>query len=85
MNRFASGEGVWGSYLTVRRPHPKRPPHHYRDGVDASNEVVPNANVLVTNVETGAQYQTQTTSTGNYALASLPVLSRALSSESKLR
>jgi len=40
---------------------------------DPTNAIVPGANVQVTNTETGAQYQTLTTSTGNYTLASLPV------------
>ena len=39
---------------------------------DTSNAVVPNAGVLVTNLETGVQYQTVTTPTGNYTIASLP-------------
>ncbi|HWB85502.1 MAG TPA: TonB-dependent receptor [Bryobacteraceae bacterium] len=46
---------------------------------DASNAVVPAANVSATNLETGAQYQTATTSTGNYTLSSLPVGTYSLS------
>ena len=38
---------------------------------DPTGAVVPEANVQVTNTETGAQYQTLTTATGNYTLASL--------------
>ena len=38
---------------------------------DSTGAVVPGANVQVTNTETGAQYDTVTTATGNYTLASL--------------
>lgn len=41
--------------------------------LDPTNATVPNAAVAVTHVETGGQYQTTTTSTGNYTLSSLPV------------
>jgi hypothetical protein len=40
---------------------------------DAANAVVTGATVSVTHLETGGQYQTATTSTGNYTLVSLPV------------
>ncbi len=40
---------------------------------DPANAVVANATVSVTHQETGGQYQTTTTSTGNYTLPSLPV------------
>lgn len=39
---------------------------------DASGAVVPNAEVFVTNTETGLKYETLTTATGNYTLGSLP-------------
>ena len=38
---------------------------------DSTGAVVPGATVQVTNTETGAQYETATTATGNYTLASL--------------
>jgi hypothetical protein len=38
---------------------------------DSTGAVVPGASVQVTNTETGAQYDTVTTGTGNYTLASL--------------
>ncbi|MDP9169099.1 MAG: carboxypeptidase-like regulatory domain-containing protein, partial [Acidobacteriota bacterium] len=41
--------------------------------IDPANAVVPGATVAVTHRETGGQYQTATTSTGNYTLPSLPV------------
>jgi len=41
--------------------------------VDPANAVIANAAVAVTHLETGGQYQTATTSTGNYTLGSLPV------------
>jgi hypothetical protein len=41
--------------------------------VDQQSAFIPNAVVLATNVETGVKYQTVSTSTGNYMLASLPV------------
>ena len=40
--------------------------------LDQAGAVIPNANVVATNAETGAQYQTQSTSTGNYTLSQLP-------------
>ena len=39
---------------------------------DSSGAVVPNAEVFVTNTETGLKYETLTTATGNYTLGSLP-------------
>src|SRR5947209_13339903 len=39
---------------------------------DAANAVVPNAAVTATNSGTGVQSRANTTSTGNYTLASLP-------------
>ena len=39
---------------------------------DPANAVVPGANIVVTNTETGAQYKTVTTGTGSYTLPSLP-------------
>jgi hypothetical protein len=39
---------------------------------DSSNAVIPNAKVQVVNSATGSQYETLTTATGNYTLASLP-------------
>jgi hypothetical protein len=40
---------------------------------DPANAAVANATVAVTHLETGGQYKTATTSTGNYTLTSLPV------------
>jgi hypothetical protein len=39
---------------------------------DASNAVIPGANIVATNSETGAKYETITTETGNYSLTQLP-------------
>src|SRR5271157_3308797 len=39
---------------------------------DPASAVVPNAIVMVRNLETGSQHQTATTETGNYTLAQLP-------------
>jgi hypothetical protein len=39
---------------------------------DAAGAVVPNAAITAKNAETGAEFQTKTTETGNYTLASLP-------------
>jgi hypothetical protein len=41
--------------------------------LDPSSAAVADATVAVTHLETGGQYQTATTSTGNYTLGSLPV------------
>jgi carboxypeptidase family protein len=41
--------------------------------VDQQNAFVPNAIVIATNLDTGVKYQSVSTSTGNYTLASLPV------------
>jgi hypothetical protein len=40
---------------------------------DPANAVVPRANILVTNANTGAQYEAVTTGTGNYTAPALPV------------
>ena len=40
---------------------------------DSSNAAIAGATVSVTHLDTGGQYQTSTTSTGNYTLGSLPV------------
>ena len=40
---------------------------------DPTSAVVPDAKVLLANAQTGAQYQTLSTSTGNYTFASLPM------------
>lgn len=39
---------------------------------DPADAVVPNASVVATNSETGAQFRTVSTSTGNYTISSLP-------------
>jgi len=39
---------------------------------DPASAVVPNANVVATNLDSGAQSKTETSATGNYTLASLP-------------
>src|ERR1035437_4312814 len=39
---------------------------------DPANAVVPNANITAANLETGGQFKTTTSATGNYTLASLP-------------
>jgi len=49
--------------------------------LDQAGAVVPNANVVARNTETGAQYETQTTATGNYTLSQLPAGSYDLSVE----
>src|SRR5262245_6196403 len=41
--------------------------------VDQQSAFVPNAIVIATNLDTGVKYQSVSTSTGNYTLASLPV------------
>src|ERR1700678_1705601 len=40
---------------------------------DPTGAVIPNANILVTNTDTSANYKVATTNTGNYTLANLPV------------
>src|SRR5215472_16193970 len=40
---------------------------------DATGAMVPAAQVTLTNIDTGAHYETVTTATGNYTLAALPV------------
>lgn len=40
--------------------------------MDQANAMVPNAVVVATSSDTGAQYQTTSTATGNYTLASIP-------------
>src|SRR5664280_2054937 len=40
--------------------------------VDPVNAVIPGAKILLKNLETGAQYQSTTTDTGNYTIPSLP-------------
>src|ERR1039458_7813739 len=49
--------------------------------VDSSNAVVPGAKVVLTNSGTGVHQETTTTSTGNYAIASLSVGRYTLSVE----
>jgi len=39
---------------------------------DPADAVVPNASVVATNSETGAQFRTVSTTTGNYTISSLP-------------
>src|ERR1035441_1514126 len=39
---------------------------------DPASAVVPNASVVATNLDSGAQSKTETSATGNYTLASLP-------------
>jgi len=39
---------------------------------DPTNAVIPGANVVATNTETAARYETVSTETGNYTLAQLP-------------
>ena len=39
---------------------------------DPTNAVIPSASVQLTSAQTGAQYDTVTTATGNYTLPSLP-------------
>src|SRR5437879_13485643 len=41
--------------------------------LDQSHSIVPGSTVSAQNVATGAQYHTETTSTGNYTLSQLPV------------
>ena len=48
---------------------------------DPSNAVIPGANIVVTNTETAARYETISTETGNYTLAQLPSGSYQLSVE----
>jgi hypothetical protein len=48
---------------------------------DPTNAVIPSANIKLINTQTGAQYDTVTTDTGNYTLPSLPVGTYNLSVE----
>jgi len=48
---------------------------------DQQSSIIPNATVTATNIETGVKYETVSTSTGNYMLASLPVGTYDLSVE----
>lgn len=48
---------------------------------DPAGGVVPTAAVVAHHAETGSQYQTTTTSTGNYALPQLPLASYDLTVE----
>ena len=48
---------------------------------DPVNAVVPGAKIVLTNIETGALYETVSTGTGNFTLASLPVGTYSLNAE----
>jgi protocatechuate 3,4-dioxygenase beta subunit len=41
--------------------------------IDQAGAVIPNAAIEVTNINTGAVYQVQSSSTGNYTFSQLPV------------
>src|SRR5215471_5505443 len=48
---------------------------------DSTNAVIPGANIVVTNTETGAKFETISTETGNYALTQMPAGSYQVSVE----